>query len=524
MGKHLNPSNRGFVLSRNAPIYVDKSLLIQKTNEIIDTKDRFVCVSRPRRFGKSTDAKMLIAYYSKDCDSTSLFNDLKISQTDMYHEHLNKHNVIFIDMQSFYDKYSNVKEMLQFLSKSVLRDLFRVFKNVDYLDNTDLPDSLDDIYVELEEHFIFIIDEWDSVLRNKNATSEDKKEFLKFMNRLLKEKEYVSLAYMTGILPIKKYGDESAINMFDEINMIEPQQYENFMGFTEDEVKDLCLKNNMDFDQMKVWYDGYHITDHTSIYSPRSIIKAISSKECNCYWSKTGTFENLANHISMDFDGLKEAVIQLLAGEKVKVDTAGFQNDMSTFKSKDDVLTMLIHLGYLGYDRQSEQVYIPNKEVIDSFIQSIKTPKYEQTYKAIERAQKLLESTWDMDEEKVASGLEEVHDSFINSNLKYNDENSLYTTIMLAYFTARDYYTPFREMPTGKGFCDVAFIPYNPSYPAIIIELKYDKDVETAIDQIKERNYSQNLKHYHGNLLLVGITYNKGEKKHIAKIEKFVKE
>ncbi len=524
MGKFLNPGNARFKTTKSKKIYVDKSLLIHQVYNYAIQTNEFICISRPRRFGKSTDAKMLVAYFSKGCDSSALFNDLKISQTQMYHEHLNKHNVIFINMQEFYDKYNNVKDMLEFLSKSVLRDLFRVYKDVDYLDNKDLPNCLDDIYVELDEHFIFIIDEWDCVLRNKNATSEDKKEFLKFMNRLLKEKEYVTLAYMTGILPIKKYGDESALNTFDEINMIEPEPFEKFMGFTEDEVKNLCLNNSIDFDEMKVWYDGYQITNDISIYSPRSICKAITLKQCKSYWTKTGTFENLAKHIAMDFDGLKESVIQLIAGEEVRVDTAGFQNDMSTFKSKDDVLTMLIHLGYLGYNRKNESVYIPNKEVIDSFIQSIKTPKYEQTYKAIERAQKLLESTWDMDEEKVASGLEEVHDSFINSNLKYNDENSLYTTIMLAYFTARDYYTPFREMPTGKGFCDVAFIPYHPNYPAMIIELKYDKNVETAIDQIKDRNYSQNLKHYHGNLLLVGITYNKGEKKHIAKIEKFVKE
>ncbi|MCD7893948.1 MAG: ATP-binding protein [Erysipelotrichaceae bacterium] len=524
MGIYLNPDNTWFTKSRNKPIYVDKSMLIQHLNSIIGIDDCYVCVSRPRRFGKSTDANMLVAYYSKGCSSNELFDDLKISQTESYHTHLNKHNIIFIDLMEIYSKYKNFKDMKKFITKVLMIEIKQAYPDVFYYDDNDLNLSLRNVYDQLKEQFIFIFDEWDCVLRNKNSTEQDKIDFLEFLSELFKNRPYISFVYMTGILPIKKYGDESALNMFDEISMIEPEPLEEFMGFTEDEVKCLCEENNMDFNEMKSWYDGYYIGQNMSIYSPRSIVKAISSKICRSYWTKTGTFENLSKHINMNFDGLKETVIQLLAGEEIKVDTGGFQNDMSIFRSKDDVLTMLIHLGYLGYNRNNETVYIPNKEIIDSFIQSIKTPQYEQTYKAICNAQELLESTWDMNEEKVAEGLEEVHDSFINSNLKYNDENSLYTTIMMAYFTARNYYTPFRELPSGKGFCDIAFIPYNPNHPVMIVELKYDKDVETAIDQIKERKYTQNLEHYHGNLLLVGITYNKGEKKHIAKIEKFVKE
>ncbi|MCD7949309.1 MAG: ATP-binding protein [Erysipelotrichaceae bacterium] len=524
MGKFLNPGNARFKTAKSKKIYVDKSLLINDVYQYAMETNEFICVSRPRRFGKSTDAKMLVAYFSKGCDSSSLFDDLKISQTDMYHEHINKHNVIFIDMQSFYDKNKNVKEMLQFLFKSVLRDLFRVYKDIDYLDSSDLPNCLDDIYTETGEQFIFIIDEWDCVLRNKDATKEDKDEFLIFMNRLLKEKEYVHLTYMTGILPIKKYGNESALNMFKEVTMINPTPLEKFMGFTENEVKDLCLKYGMDFNEMKTWYDGYYIDNNTSLYNPRSIINSITDRQYENYWTETGTFESLKDYMVMNYDGLKESIISLLAGNEIEINASKFKNDVTTFKTKDDVLTLLVHLGYLGYNKSTKNVYIPNKEVTDSFVNAIEDSDWEETIKAIKNSKKLLEATWDMNEEKVAEGLEEVHDSFINSNLKYNDENSLYTTIMMAYFTARNYYMPFRELPSGKGFCDIAFIPYKPNHPAMIVELKYDKDVETAIDQIKERKYTQNLEHYHGNMLLVGISYNKGEKKHIAKIEKFVKD
>ncbi|MCD7895024.1 MAG: ATP-binding protein [Erysipelotrichaceae bacterium] len=524
MGIYLNPDNKNFEFLKKEDIFVDKSLMISIINKYINKENRFICVSRPRRFGKSTDANMLIAYYSKGCSSNYLFGDLKISRNDAYQKHLNKYNIIAIDVMDFYYKFKDIKDMKAHITKILMIEIKREFPDVFFYDDQDLSLSLLNVYDQIGEQFIFILDEWDCVLRDPQSDEEKKKQFLEFLRTLFKTKTCISLVYMTGILPIKKYGDESALNMFDEISMIEPKPLEEFMGFTENEVKQLCIENNMDFNEMKLWYDGYQIINEVSIYSPRSIVKAISTKTCRSYWTKTGTFDSLSKYINMNFDGLKETIIQLLAGEEIKVDTEGFQNDMSIFKNKDDVLTMLVHLGYLGYHRETGTVYIPNKEVVNSFIQSIKTTQYEKTYQAIYNSQSLLESTWQMNEEKVAKGLEEVHDSFINSNLKYNDENSLYTTIMIAYYTSRDYYTPIRELPTGKGFCDIAFIPFNSNYPAMIIELKYDKNVETTIDQIKNKNYVQSLEHYHGNLLLVGINYDKKDKKHIAKIEKFTKE
>ncbi|MCD7894059.1 MAG: ATP-binding protein [Erysipelotrichaceae bacterium] len=346
------------------------------------------------------------------------------------------------------------------------------------------------------------------------------------MNELLKEKEYVALAYMTGILPIKKYGDESAINMFDEISMLDPMTYENYMGFTECEVKELCYQYDMNFGAIKDWYDGYHFKNGTSIYSPRSIVKAMTTKKLGNYWSKTASFENLKKYISSNYDGLKDAIHRLLVGDKIPVDTSTFTNDMANVTSKDDVLTLLIHLGYLAYDSKLNSTYIPNKEVSDSFVSVIKEVKWPETMKLIQNSDRLLEATWNLDEEAVAQTLEEVHDSYITSPLKYNNEDALSTTILMAYYTAQDYYTILREMPSGKGFCDIGFIPIDPTNPAMIVELKWNKSVDHAINQINSRDYFKAFEHYKDNLLLIGISYESDSRKkdykhHTCRIQKY---
>ncbi|MCD7892175.1 MAG: ATP-binding protein [Erysipelotrichaceae bacterium] len=524
MGMYLNPNNKRFTKSRKNPLYVDKSLLIQKLNAIIDMDECQVCVSRPRRFGKSTDAKMLSAYYSKGCDSSVLFDDLKISQTKDYYEHLNKHNVILIDMQAFYDKDTDVKKMIQFLSTSVLREIFKIYKDIEYRDNTDLPNCLDDIYAELDEDFIFIIDEWDCVLRNRESTSDDKKYFLTFMSRLLKEKDYVSLTYMTGILPIKKYGNESALNMFKEITMISPTPLEHFMGFTEDEVKELCTQHHMDFEQMKSWYDGYHIDNNVSLYNPRSIVFCISDRKYANYWTDTGTFEVLKDYIVMDQDGLKEDILKILTGEEVEINASKFKNDMSSFKTKDDVLTLLVHLGYLGYHTDTKTVYIPNKEVEDSFINAIEDSSWDEINKAIKDSKKLLDATLAMDEETVSYMIEESHDKEIDL-YNYNDENSMACLLKLCYWQSRSMYEISREDKSGKGRCDMLFIPKKANIPAFVIELKVNDTPKNAISQIIKKNYIQKIENFK-EILLVGISYNTNSKddtykKHQVKIVKY---
>ena len=515
MGIYLNPGNDLYLKTYNDKVFVDHSLLIELTNKVNDTGDNMLCILRPRQFGKSTDVNMLVAYYSKGCDSKKLFDSLKISKSDSYLKHLNQYQVIYLNMQQFLSRNNDVQDMIQDLTESIYEELELKFENIKPRKMI-LSMIFERIYSLYSQKFIFIIDEWDSPIRNKNISSNEQEYYLDFLRDLLKDKPYVSLAYMTGILPIKKFGTHNGLNMFEEISMIDSGPYAQFMGFTE-EVCDLCRQHDVSFEDMKSWYDGYHLTDEISTFSPRSVIMAVTRKEFGNYWTSTETYEALKVYIDMNFDGLKDDIIELLSGESISVQTSSFQNDMTTFKLKDDVLTLLIHLGYLGYIKKEEKAYIPNREVSSSFINSIEDSNWKETTKALLNSRELLEATWNKEEEKVAKYIEEVH--LDTSILTYNNENALAYTLSLAYISARDHYTIIREMPTGKGFADLVFIPMSDK-PAMIIEIKWDQEVETAITQIKDKKYPKVLEHYKDNLLLVGIIYDRKTKEHVCRIVK----
>ena len=516
MGIYLNPDNQDFYMSYNDDIYVDKSMLIEYTNSRLNKASRFICVSRPRRFGKSTDANMLVAYYSRGCDSHELFNALKVSKLPDYEKHLNQHHVIHLNMQEFLSDANSITEMIDIINKEVMNELLKEY-DVDVL-RPSLKNYLNKIYNDYKESFIFIIDEWDCIFREYTEDKDAQKIYLDFLRDLLKDKKYVSLAYMTGILPIKKYGTHSALNMFKEISMVSPDPIEKFMGFTEEEVKKLCEEYQIDFDEMKAWYDGYHLNKEVSILSPRSVVFSLMDRKFKNYWASTETYESLKVYIDMNFDGLRDDIIKLLARKRVIINPSKFQNDMTTFQSKDDVFTLLVHLGYLGYDEETSEVYIPNNEVVESFVNSIEDSNWGPVSESLRNSMNLIQATYACDGEQVAEYIEKAH--LETSILQYNNENALAYTIYLAYIMARNDYTMVREFPSGKGFADVVFIPRYDK-PAMIIELKYDQDVDSAIKQIKEKKYFFGLEKYLDNLLLVGINYDKETKKHTCVIEKY---
>ena len=516
MGIYLNPDNQDFYMSYNDDIYVDKSMLIEYTNSRLNKASRFICVSRPRRFGKSTDANMLVAYYSRGCDSHELFNALKVSKLPDYEKHLNQHHVIHLNMQEFLSDANSITEMIDIINKEVMNELLKEY-DVDVL-RPSLKNYLNKIYNDYKESFIFIIDEWDCIFREYTEDKDAQKIYLDFLRDLLKDKKYVSLAYMTGILPIKKYGTHSALNMFKEISMVSPDPIEKFMGFTEEEVKKLCEEYQIDFDEMKAWYDGYHLNKEVSILSPRSVVFSLMDRKFKNYWASTETYESLKVYIDMNFDGLRDDIIKLLARKRVIINPSKFQNDMTTFQSKDDVFTLLVHLGYLGYDEETSEVYIPNNEVVESFVNSIEDSNWGPVSESLRNSMNLIQATYACDGEQVAEYIEKAH--LETSILQYNNENALAYTIYLAYIMARNDYTMVREFPSGKGFADVVFIPRYDK-PAMIIELKYDQDVDSAIKQIKEKKYFFGLEKYLDNLLLVGINYDKETKKHTCMIEKY---
>lgn len=524
MGSYLNPSTKGFQESLSSRIYVDKSMLIATLNEMVNTKQKFICVSRPRRFGKSMAADMLSAYYGDGNDTAPLFDSLKIAGVPSYRAHLNQYHVLKINMQEFLSTTNSVDEMLATLQKRVLAELRRAYP--DNVDGEQLIWAMMDIFAATNRPFVILIDEWDCLFREYAHSTEAQKKYLDFLRLWLKDQDYVALAYMTGILPIKKYGTHSALNMFTEYSMTDPGELAEFFGFTEDEVKVLCDEYEMSFEETRAWYDGYDLVTHSkqgdtrfAMYSPKSVVEAMLRHKFGTYWNQTETYEALKMYIQMNMDGLKDAVVQMLAGESVEIMTGTFSNDMTTFTGKDDVLTLLVHLGYLTYDSERGTVSIPNKEVAQEYVNAISTMDWGEVMRSVEASKKLLQALWDMDADAVARGIDQAHDEI--SILQYNDENSLSCTINLAFYYAKEYYTIIRELPTGKGFADICLIPrqLHADKPAVIIELKKDKDARGAIDQIKRKEYVRALEDYKGNLLLVGINYDK-DKKHSCIIEK----
>ena len=326
---------------------------------------------------------------------------------------------------------------------------------------------------------------------------------------------------MTGILPVKKYKTESAMNNFIEYSMVDPGEMAPFFGFTKLEVKALSDKHGADFDELEKWYDGYQIGDEPSIFNPNSVMQAIRRRRCSSYWASTGAYDAVANYIRMNFDGLKDDIIEMLSGGRCHVDPTGFRNDMSVIQTRDDVLTVLIHLGYLSFNWKKEQCYIPNREVSGEMVNAIKSSNWDPVINALDHSRNLLQATLDGDEEAVARGVDAAHDEN-TSILSYNDENSLACVLSIAYYYARNDYVMHRELATGKGFADIVLIPRkHVESPAIILELKCNKDADTAISQIKRQQYPEKIAQYTDNLLLVGINYDKQKKTHTCKIERF---
>ena len=524
MGIYFNPNNGSFASDKRSKIYVDKTGVLEYLNGVLGTNRRCISVSHARRFGKSHAAGMIDAYYSLGCDSTKLFEDTKIAESDDFKKYMNKYNVIHLDISSFWDFYKdNIVE-------KIVEYIYKDFKE-EFGDEVDYHDSLSyvlmSIYKKTDIPFVIIIDEWDCVIRN----SEDKElvhRYLQFLHSLFKSEEsksFLALAYITGILPIKKIKDESALNNFREYTMLDSYPITEFYGFTEEEVRELCEKYNMDFESTKAWYNGYLI-DGMHMYNPNSVSMAMDRHRFDSYWRNTSSFASINTFITMNYEGLKDDIMTMLAGGRVSVNTNSFQNDLSTVASKDDALTALIHLGYLAYDADRKNAYIPNYEVATAFEAALQVGEWKDIAKIISRCDELLFATIDGEADKVAEIIEQAHDTY-TSVLKYNDENSLSCVLTMAYFTAPAYYDIIREHPAGKGYADFIFKPRaNAGWrPAMVVELKYNKSADTAINQIKEKRYQGALSGYSDKILLVGINYDaEGEDKkhHTCVIEEWM--
>lgn len=524
MGIYINPGNENLKIDLNSKIFVDKSLFIKKISDFINTDCRFICVSRPRRFGKTMIGNLMKAYFSKGCDSKEIFENLKIANDPCFEENLNKFNVLSIDFGGFFSSSKNKNEVLLNLYNELLEDFRKEFPSIKFSEKDSVAKMIQRVYTETNTQFIIIIDEYDVLVREQ-IPEDIFKSYLELLNSLFKNNELspaIALAYLTGILPIVRDKVQSKLNVFKESTMLEPFGLEEFFGFTKAEVKALCREYKMKFKECEEWYDGYKI-GKISVYNPNSLVEAMMRRKFKNYWHSTGSYEVVSDYIKLDYDGVKTAVLDMISGREVPVNAVDFKNRLDEIKTKDNVLTYLIHLGYLNYDEDTGLCRIPNREIKEEWMSALQdADNFSKIAEMIADSDRLLYYTQKCDAEKVAEALDEAHLAVSNPK-NYNNEASLQAAIRLAYFTASSKYTVIQELTTGYGFADMGFIPLDKKDPAMIIELKYDKDAETAITQIKNKNYPKVFENYLDNLLLVGVNYDKETKVHECVIEKYLK-
>ena len=524
MGIYLNPGNENFAGTLRAPIYVDKTMMIEVIDHFMDTDNKYVCISRPRRFGKTIAGNMLSAYYSRGCDSRELFKDLKIAKTEGFGSKLNKFNVIKIDMNSEYQNAENKKLVLKSLIRDIKDEIKEAYPDVRFAEDDPLAKFILRVYTATGDTFIIIMDEYDVMVREQ-VEKELFDEYLALLNGLFKSdtvRPAISLAYLTGILPIVRDKIQSKLNNFEEYTILDAGELAEFIGFIPEEVLSLCEKYHMDYEECRRFYDGYSQHGY-EIYNPESVVRSMLKQEYGNYWGKTSSYEVISDRIEQNFAGIKDAVVRMMSGESVDVNVSQYLNTMDSFRTRDDAFTYLLHVGYLAYNREDMTCRIPNSEIRQEWVNAITaSEEYETTSRIIRASKELLSETLQGNEDAVAKALDETH-IHVTSNRSYNNEDALQSAIYLAYIYALNKYTIVKEMTTGKGFADVVFIPFVPDIPAMIIELKRNGSTESALDQIQEKRYFDSLSHYSGDLLFVGINYDEKEKTHTCRIGRFRK-
>lgn len=528
MGRFVNPDNSAFQVALNSDIYVDKTGLIEYTNKVLNTTQKFIFNSRPRRFGKSITADMLTAYYSKGCDSVEMFAELEVGKCVSFEQHLNQYDVIHLDVQWCMMDAGAPEETVAYINEHVLSELKEAYPQVQLDRVKTAYGAMSAIHTVAGSRFIVIIDEWDVLIRDEAMNQHVQEQYINFLRGMFKGSEptkFIQLAFLTGILPIKKIKTQSALNNFDEFTMLDPKIFAKYIGFTEDEVQVLCKQYDCNFDEVKRWYDGYWLKD-IQVYNPKAVVEVLRWKQFQSYWSETGTYEAIVPLINRDFDGLKDAVIEMLSGSSVKVNVKSFQNDTVSFANKDDVLTYLIHLGYLGYHQVDQTAFVPNEEIRQELSAAVESTKWDELIVFEQESDNLLNATLDMDCDAVANGIEKIHREYVSA-IQYNNENSLSSVLTIAYLSAMHYYfKPIRELPSGRGFADFVFVPkkeYVSVYPALVVELKWNHTALSALQQIRNKQYPASIEAYTGNILLVGISYDKKSKKHECLIETYEK-
>ena len=523
MGVYLNPGAAMLRQGRNSQIYVDKSPMIARLNRLVNTERKYACVSRPRRFGKTMAANMVSAYYDRTTDAQVEFAGLAIACDPTFDAQRNRYDAVRINMQEFLSETHGVEALIANLQSNIAPEIKRAYPELTFRDEGSLVKCMDDVFAQTGNQFVIVIDEWDCVMRETMSDHAGQRRYLDFLRAWLKDKPYVALAYMTGILPVKKRGSHSALNMFDEYSMLGPSWMAPYMGFTSNEVEDLCRQWGRDFSECKAWYDGYRLEGTGEVYNPRSVVRAVEDGRFTSYWTQTETFEALRRYIEMDLDGLHAKVVKLVGGGRVEIDMRTYDNDMTTFNRADDVLTLLVHLGYLAYDEPRREVFVPNREVAGEYASATAGGGWAEVARSIASSEALLDSLLAGDAETVARGVEQAH-ADVASVIAYNHEEDLACTLRLAFYSAMRRWKLVREAPAGKGYADLLMVPLASSgaLPGVVVELKWGQSPAEALAQMRERDYAAAFRGTaaEGNTLLCAVTYDPKAKRHECAIER----
>ena len=529
MGMYVNPGNAGFtgIVSDE---YVDKTGLIALVSSVIGTPRKLVCSTRPRRFGKTFAAESLVAYYTCGADSRGLFEGLEISRDPSFEEHLNAYNVVHLDMTAFRGA-ADVAEAVKAVLLPELRGLCPSAGKDCPDPSLELVSALADAVSATGRRFVFVIDEWDAPLRERRSRASQE-DWVYFLRLLFKNATFtadaIAACYMTGILPIVRYGTQSALSDFDEFTILSPGAYAPYVGITETEAEELAERHGMDMAELRRWYDGYELpyvdrgTRERRVvraYAPYSVMRACARGEVGPYWTSSEAFSSLLTYVDLDFDGLQQSIVQALGGARVPLRTGKFENSIHDVASADDALTLLCHLGYLCYDAETRTARVPNEEVRAELSDAVAQSRHTEVARIVRESQALLETTWDMDEEAVAEAISHAHDDGCAPAF-YNNEQALRAVVKSAYIAAADHYATVEELPSGRGLADVVYLPRRgDSAPALVVELKWDRSPEAAVAQVRERDYPAVLRGFGGPILLVGVTYDRKSKRHVCRIE-----
>nr|WP_308668080.1 AAA family ATPase [uncultured Agathobacter sp.] len=537
MGTYLN-SITPYTLYKSeslSPYFVDKTLMLRELFPYVSAGNRHICITRPRRFGKTIMANMISSFFQKASDSSDVFDSLTISQVDDYKKYKNQYNVIRIDFSKMPRNCDSYTQYIERIEALLIDDVKEAYPQVKINEADAVGDILESVFVQCGEKFIFVLDEWDFIFHRDFINEIDKEKYVAFLSNLLKDRPYVVLSYMTGILPIAKYSSGSELNMFAEFTMVNSPMFGEYFGFTDDEVDDLYRRYIVECDRqhkeksvtrkgLRDWYNGYYTKSGERVYNPRSVVFALQFNNLANYWTSSGPYDEIYYYIRNNISDVRDDLALMISGESVTAKIQEYAATSMNLSTRDEIYSAMVVYGFLSY--LNGKVCIPNRELMEKFDELlVKNESLGYVYSLAKESEKMLKATLAGDTLTMERILEFAHNTEVPL-LSYNHETELSAIVNLVYLAARDSYRVEREDKAGTGYVDFIFYPYDTTADCIILELKVDHTPDEAISQIIDKKYALKFvpklagqRIYTGRILAVGIGYWRDSKEHSCKVE-----